>query len=164
VLAQVSQGHAWGQFAADQPGGGLREQHLAAVGSRHQSGGAVDRRAVIVAIPLLADASVQTHARQQRPGQRPGLSYEGVLGGERGADGVRCPREGGVESIAGRLDDLSIVRKHRAAQDRIMSCQRRAHRRGLLLPQPGLPLEVGEEERDCARERVRHGGAESTCH
>src|SRR4051812_7841941 len=66
----------------------------------------VDCRPVIIAIPKLRLAGVQTDPYLQRAGRRPGLSRECSLNGQRRAGRVGRTREDGEAAIsfAARLD------------------------------------------------------------
>ena len=83
LLAQIGQGRAPGELVAHQLGGGGGEQDLPSGGDRHQAGGAVERRAKIVAIAQLGLAGMQPHAHAQRAGEaRPGFACQGLLAGQ----------------------------------------------------------------------------------
>ena len=61
VLAEVAEMHAVGQHAAEQVGGRLGEERLAAVGDPAQASAAVYGRAAVVALAQVGLAGVQRH-------------------------------------------------------------------------------------------------------
>jgi len=56
----------------------------------------------------------------------------------------------GLECIADHLVGIPAVSRNRLPQDHFLATERRLHQPGLMLPQLGAALDVGEEKRDGA--------------
>src|SRR5262249_5887625 len=78
------------------------------------------------------------------------------LGGDGGVEGIRGSGKGGAEGVADRLEDLAVVRLNRGVEAGVVSGEGEAHGVGVLLPELGAPLDVGEQEGDRAGGQVSH--------
>jgi len=58
--------------------------------------------------------------------------------------------ENRIESIARALNDVAVRRVDRIAQQRIVTRKGKLHRAGMVLPQWGTALDIGEQEGDRA--------------
>ena len=149
MLAEVAQ-----LGRGQQIGGRLRDQHLTAVADCHQACGAVDVGAEVVAVALDGFTGMDSDAYR-----REALGLQRPLGLDRGLDRVTGAGERDREAVATGGEDVAAVLRDRAAQDRVVSCERVVHRRGVVLPPSGRTHDVGEEERDrpgrCSRHSVR---------
>ena len=143
VLAQV-EGRGWVLHHAEGRG---RAHDLAAVGERHQAGGAVDRAAEVVAVALDRLAGVDAHAHPQWGVGRPVLGGEGGLAFGGGRQRVAGPGEGNGEAVAAGGEHLAAAAVEHRPEQLVVAGQRRLHGRRVVLPQPGGALDVGEEER-----------------
>src|SRR5450631_635552 len=142
--AEVAQRHAFGQPLADERDYRVRQQDLSAMRGIHDSRGAVDYRSVVVVVTALIGADMHSAAHVQcdtvgdlRVVQRKQELYRGVQRIERIG-------EHGVNSVTGRLDDRATVRLNGLTAERIVTCQRGTHARGLQLPQPRAALYIGK--------------------
>jgi hypothetical protein len=57
-----------------------------------------------------------------------------------------CVGERGVQAVAGVLEDPATAVGDGGARDRVVTHERIRHRGGVLPPETGVPLDVGEEE------------------
>ena len=137
-----------------------RHHDLAAVRrDRHHPGRPVDRGAVVVAVAQLGLAGVQRPCARATDRRAPTL-------GARARAARRSPRvdrvgrggERGVHPVAGGLHHVAVVRLDRRTQDLVVAGERGLHRVGVLLPEAGRALDVGEEEGDRPGRQVSHGG------
>ena len=113
VLTQIDEVHALGQHVTREIRRRLRTHHLPAVRDTHQPRRTVQRRTEVVTIAQRRRTRVQTHPHPQRLRQRPGLTVEGPLRGDRGDHpGVRGP-ERGVEPVTRGLHHIAAVRLDR---------------------------------------------------
>ena len=112
----------------------------------HEPGGAVDRRAEVVGAAPLGVARVERHPDVERAGLAPVGGGQGALGGEAGRDALVGRGEDRHHPVAGRLDHDAVGRFDRLAEDHVMTRQGVGHRGGLVLPEPGAPCDVGEQE------------------
>ena len=158
VVAEIDDHHAVGEVVASEVDRGLRHHDLTAVGSAHEPGRSVQRRAVVVALAQLRGARVDAHAYQQCPGRRPVLRAERELRVDRSRDRVRRGRERGMHTVTRGLHDVTVVTLDRRAQDLVVARQRALHRFGVLLPEARRTLEIGEEEGDRPRREPREVG------
>jgi hypothetical protein len=83
-----------------------------------------------------------------------------ALRGCRRRDGGVGTRERRVHAVAGGLHDHAVVLADRVTEDLVVARERGAHRGGIVLPAPGRPLEVGEQERDRPGGQLGHGHTE----
>jgi hypothetical protein len=81
-------------------------------------------------------------------GTHPGCleSLQRPLGGQGGLKCGGCGRECGAELVPHRLEDVAAVGRDRLAQEGIVAGEGVSHRLGLLLPELGASLNVGEQE------------------
>ena len=140
--------------AARQAGRDGRQEDLAAVPDREDPGVAIERLAEEVALARLGRPRVDRHPDPERSGRAPPLVAQRALGGQRGVDGIRGLIEDREHPIAHRLDHRPARVRDRVTEEPVVDRERRAHRLGLLLPQPRAALDVGQEER---REGGRDG-------
>jgi hypothetical protein len=113
----------------------------------HDAGRAVDRRAEVIVIAVLDDARMQAAPNTQRKSRRFLYIFEPPRQLDDRHHGVQRIAENRVDTIAGRLDERTLPRFDGGARERIMAGERVAHALGLLVPQPGAALDVGEQER-----------------
>ena len=116
---------------------------------RHQPRGAVQRGAIVIAVALFSRTAVQGHPRLDGH-LAPGVCRQRALRGKTRRERVGRDRKRRMRTIAGRLDEITIVRLDGFAQDRIVMRECLLHRRVLRLPQPRAALDVGEQECDRA--------------
>jgi hypothetical protein len=101
---------------------------------------------------------VQRDPDAQRSWQRPGFGLERPLERGGGSDGVGCAGEDGEEAVAfaPAFDDPAVGLSDGGCHEGVVAGQRRAHRRGVLLPEAGAAFDVGEEEGDGPRREIEH--------
>jgi hypothetical protein len=130
----------------------LREEDLAAVGGSADPRGAVDVEADIAgaALPRLprVDAHADTDAIEVG---------EGALCFGRGVERVVRARKGDQGPVALDVHLDAVVGGERLAEAPVVLLEERSVRVAALLQQPHPPFDVGEEERDCAGRKLRHG-------
>ena len=124
LLAEIDQRAPLGQRVAREVRGRTRTQHLTAVTRAHDPRRPIQRRAVVVPVPLLALTGVHTHPHPQRPGLLPRLRAQRALRLDRRAQRVPHAREHRVHTITGRLDHVTVVRLDRRAQQLVVTRQR----------------------------------------
>ena len=125
----------------------LREQHLAAIGERHDACRAVERRPqVVVAMPLGLPGVQATTDSERDPGRQCRVG-ECQLGRDDCGDTVGRIREHGHNAVAARLDHPPAILLDGIAQQRVMRRDGLRHALGLLLPLLGAALDVSKEER-----------------
>ena len=156
VLAEIAQRDLRADVIAHEIGAGGRRHDLSAVRRRGDASGTVHRRAVVVAVTHLRHPGVQTHPDLQRLGEHPLLAGQRALRVDRSRHCVGCSAERSVQAIAGGLHHMAVALLHRASQDLVVARQRIAHRLGMLLPEAGRALEIGEQERHRPRREVSH--------
>src|SRR5580692_750453 len=121
----------------------------------------VDHGTEVVVVTLLARAGVQAHPHPDRPVGRPCLGAERVLGGEHGLQRLLRCGEGGAERVADGLEHVAAGLVDGRAEQLVVPAQRLGHLLRLGLPEPGGPLDVGEQQRDRSRgDRSRAAHAE----
>src|SRR5437899_3294509 len=130
------------------------------MGRVHDSRRAVDHAAEEIIVAAFANPYVDTATYRKRNAVTNFRVRQILLQLHRGTDGVARIFECGVDSVAGRLHDDASMFLHRCPANRVMTCQRRPHPLGLLLPQTGAALDVGEQERRNAGRRL-HASAPS---
>lgn len=113
VLAEIAQLHPWGQRPVEQRRRGLRDEDLPAVAECHQTGGAVERRAEVVAVARFGVARVHAHPHAQRAGGAPLPLAERELAVHRRAERGTGRREHREDAVAGRLDHMTARGFHR---------------------------------------------------
>ena len=113
---------------------------------REEPGEAVEGRAEVVAVARLDASRVHRHPHPDRDARRPRLFGERALRRDRRVQGGVAMLEPREEAVAHRLEHLAARRLDRAAQDRVMTNQRRGHRFGLPFPKAGAALDVAGEE------------------
>lgn len=87
------------------------------MGSRADSGGAVDRHACITSLRLKGFAGVQTRSDAYQDAIRPGMGGDRTLRGNRSAHSVTCPMERIEERIALGIDFTTTMRPKGGAQE-----------------------------------------------
>ena len=157
VFAQIAQTRPVGQMITHQLLRHGGKQHLAAMPCRHQVSGSVDRAAVVVAVPQLRAARVQSHPHPQRHEAAFRLGPKRTLSVQGGAEGLRSSRKSGMDAIAGGLDDAALILLGSGAKEHVVASQGRAHGVGMRLPQPGASLDVGKKKRHGSGRQAAHG-------
>jgi hypothetical protein len=137
MLAQIAK-HQAGHELGRHP----RDQHLPAVAGGHEPGGAVHRRAEVVAVALvdLAGVDPHPHADAVHVGQ-------GRLGRFGRRHRVGGSPERGREPVPAGGEDVPAVGLDRSSQKPVVLGHGESHRVRVFLPPPGRPLHVGEQER-----------------
>ena len=135
-----------GQLIPEQCMGGPREQDLAAMASRQEAAGTVERRAKVVVLALLGCPGVERYPDPDRPGLAPGLGLQRALGSEGRGKRLGWGGKGGAEGIAGPLEDLPMMRVDELAEDGVVALLGSLHRLKVLLPMDTTPLAVREKE------------------
>jgi hypothetical protein len=69
-----------------------------------------------------------------------------LLQPQRGADRVDWVPESSMDAIAGHLHDRTVMTFDGGSRKYVVACQRNPHPLGLLRPQAGAALDIGEEE------------------
>ena len=151
MLAEIGELDSHWERFAQQIGGRLRADHLPAMGDRHQAGGAVEDRAVVVAVTQLGGARMYPDPNPQGAGLGPAHGFQCTLYGERGNRSIGRHAERCVEAVAGRLHHLAAMVLDRVAQDRVVGGECALHPLRELFPEPGRSLDIGEQEGDCPR-------------
>ena len=118
------------------------------MGCGHDAGRAVHLGAIKIMVAGFLGRRVQAAAQRQRQaggGLWIGQRVQHLQGG-----GQRVQRivKHGVDAVAGGLDQPAPVRPHRPASNLVVAGQRGAHALGVLLPEPGAALDVGEQKTD----------------
>ena len=157
VLAEVSQLHAVRQRVANQVAGGLGHDHLPASGRGQQPGQPVEGRSQVVALVRFRGAGVERHPHGERPELAPILGHERPLRGDGGSQGVGSGGEGRLDGVADRLEPDAVVGGDGLVEQGEVALHRAEHGRCVLLPTPGAPLDVGEQEGDGAAGKLGHG-------
>ena len=148
MFTQVAQRSLCGQLIADQVGGRRGKQGLATMGDCHQPRGAVERRSIVVTGARLGLARVQADADPQRVRVEfiPRCCEQSLLSGQSRGHTVHARLKGGMESIAGGLDDVAAVTLDRLAQKPVMAGQGAFHRLGILFPELGAAFNIGKKK------------------
>ena len=133
-------------------------QHLTPVRDRHQTGGTIHRRAVVVTIPFFARAGVHTHANEElHPAlvclDRRWLAAPRPRHPARRRAG-RTPRETHRRSSSPRGRDATRSRRARSRRD---ERARPSSPPGCSSHRPRRALEIGEQERHRPRRQLDHG-------
>src|SRR5690349_12374621 len=109
------------------------ETGVSAVASRQQTRGTIEYWAKVIAVALLDDSCVASHAHTQRPSCRPGLGVQRPLRGQRGGQCVVRARKDRVQAIAGGLEDRPAVRFNTRTQQAVVASKGGLHRLRVLL-------------------------------
>jgi hypothetical protein len=147
VCAQFAQTGCRGERLLHSIGSCLGEEDLAAMPRRQHSRYPVEGGAKVVAVPRLRRPDVKGHTRAAAWRRATALLAAPWPGQGRG-EGVGCRGEGGAELIADRLEDVPLVGFDGLAQDGVVVGEGALHGLGVLLPEPGAALDVGEEKGD----------------
>ena len=131
---------------ARQFAGRLREQHLSPMPHVQQARHAIERRPHVIIPALFGHARVQRHANADR--EISDWRLEIALDLKRGGQGVGHGGKGGLKGIADHLVGVTAARRDRLANDGFVLREGGFHCLGVVLPQLGTALDVGEEERD----------------
>ena len=110
VLAQIDEAEVVVEHVTRELFGRERHEDLPAVRRVHQAGGAIDRRAVVVAVAELGVAGVDTDPHPQWPGHAPGFGDDRPFGVGGGGECIVGTGEDRVDTVAGCLHDLPVVR------------------------------------------------------
>ena len=151
MLAEVDEIYRVLEVVADQVRGRSRGEDLPAVSRGGHTRRAIHRGTEVVAFTQLSATGVQAHPHPQRLGERPILSDERALGVEGGDQRMVGEGECGMEPVASCFHDMAVAVLDGGAKDRVVASERRSHGLGMLLPEPGGALEVGEQERHGSR-------------
>jgi hypothetical protein len=108
---------------------------------------AVEGEAEVVAVAQLGHAGVEGHAHAEGADFVPGLGVERV-----GSSG-----EGSTEGIADSFEDTAAMSVDGVPEEHVMARKRRGHGLGMLLPEAGAALDVGEEKGNRPRRQARPG-------
>jgi hypothetical protein len=125
----------------------------------HEPRRAVQYRAEVVAAALVRGTGVQSHAGPQRAHGPPLLSFECDLRLDRCGHGRRRGRKHGMKSVTGALDHDAAVSGHSVGEQLVVARQRDLHFIGLLFPQLGRALEIGEQERHRSGGQLAHSAS-----
>ena len=170
--AEVTQRDAGRQAVGDQPGGGLRDEHLAAPTERPQARGSAQRGAEVIAVLDLRFAGVEAGAHPQLDALRPPFRRDGLLERKCGFDGVGRTGESRQRAVALALRPrhAPAVRLGDLGGELVVAHDHARHDVRMRLPERGRPFDVGEREghdagredavarRDDASEEVVRGG------
>ena len=110
VLAEIDEAEVVVEHVARELFGRERHEDLAAVRRVHQAGGAIDRRAVVVAVAELGVARVDTDPHPERTGHAPRFGDDRPFGVGGGGECIVGTGEDRVDAVAGRLHDLPVAR------------------------------------------------------
>jgi hypothetical protein len=141
--------------------GGFGDKHLPAVPGGFHPGAAVDRRVidtVAAACPRLP--GVQPHPHVQAGTRRPRLRLQGELARAGRLDRGRRTGKDHEETVplpAGGDHDPAMPLDH-LHQQTVVPLQRHFHRLRHRLPQPGRPLDIGQQECDRPGRQIRLAG------
>ena len=119
---------------------------MAAGGGVAQAGAAVEGAAPPLPLHQLGLAGVDPDTHRQA------TNFTPVGGGDPGLDGQGGPhrrdraREHGMHRVAHRLEHLAALSPHDVADQLIVARQHRRHAGGMVLPQAGAALDVGEHK------------------
>jgi hypothetical protein len=155
MYAQVAEPGPVRKLIGGQLDRGRRQQHLAAVADRHDPRRAVDDRAEVVVGPCRRLPGVQPHPHPERSGGAPRLGGQVALGDKAGVGGRGGGGEDGHHPVAGRLDHLAVRAGDGGPQDAVVALEGGLHGLRELLPEPGAALDVGEQEDQRSRRRLR---------
>ena len=162
MLTQADQFHRITELVTHELLHRTSRQHLTPVRHRHQTGGTIHHRAVIVTIPFLARAAVDTHTNEESHPALGWLIGDRSLRLDRGTQRLVGPGEHPEKPIPGRLHHTAVMRPDRNPQDRVVTSQRRPHRLRVLFPQSRRALEIGEQERHRPRWQLDHDTPRAT--
>jgi hypothetical protein len=149
---QRAEARVGGQGRTDLLGGRLRQQHLAPVPGSEKAGHTVEGRAEVVPLPHLRLPGVHRHPHP-KPRHFP---LQHPLRLDRRLHRVRGGTKHGAELIADGLEDVTVVRDDGRAEQRVVAGEGIPHRGGLLFPEAGAALDVGEEKGDGAGRDLTH--------
>ena len=159
--AEITQGNRVRKPAGDPVGNGLRDNDLAAVSGPHDACGTIDGAAEVVVVAALDYPHMQPATHLQGDAIRGGGIGQRLLQLQGGCHSVESVIEYRVDTVANHLHDCSAVTFNYYSDQRVVARQSRLHPFGLVLPEPGAPLDVGEEK-GCVCGWVVHGNDTKT--
>ena len=124
VLTEVDELVAVGERFAEQLLSGVRHDDLATVRGAHETRGAIQCGAVVVAVAQLGRSRVQAHPHQERNSVTPLFGSKLTLHDHCRGDRDFSGRERGVHTVTRRLDDGAAMRLDPIAQDLVVTRQR----------------------------------------
>ena len=159
MLAEIDEAQIVVERVARQLLGRERHEDLPALRRRHQARGAVDGRAVVVAVAELGVAGVHTDPHPQRPGLAPRLIGDRPLRASAAAASASCALANTAWMPSPVVFTICPLRA-RTASRRSASWRASASciASGNVFPEAGRALEIGEEERHGSRRRIVHAG------
>ena len=134
----------------------LRDEDLSAVPGGADPGCAVNGESGVA--PVVGDrlTGVQTHSHLDLDALRPGVREERELALDGREHSLARARERNEERVALRIHLVAVVSVERISQQLPVVRQNCGIPLAQLLDEPRRPLDVGEEEGDCAARHVRH--------
>ncbi len=143
---QIAQRNRGWQTVGSKRGHGLRQEHLTAMGSAHDTCRTIDDGAEEVVVAALVDTRMQT-APDLDGNAAGGVGIgECLLQLEHRSDRIDGIVEGCVDAITQRLHDQPAMAFDRRPGERVVTRERRGHPLRLLFPQPGAALDVGKKK------------------
>src|SRR5262245_61935701 len=99
---------------------------------------------------------MQGYAHAQSADLLPRLGAERSLGSQGSGQGLLCIAKRGVERIAGGSKNDAAMSLDRQAQNGIVAGEGCPHSLGVLFPQAGAALDIGENKSDSSSWRFSH--------
>jgi hypothetical protein len=113
---------------------GLGKQGLSPMPQGKQSCDPIERRPEVVAIALLSDSGMQSHAYTHLHRLQPQFGLQGALSGQGRSESVQRHRKRGAEGVAHGLEDETAAILDGFTHQGVMPTQRRSHRLGMRVP------------------------------
>ena len=147
---QILQSRSGREAVSHQVGRHPRHDGLTSVGRRDQPGNSIHGGSEVItgSFDALARVQCDSHPNLALPG--PWFVPDHMLHRSGCQHGIRRGSERGAEGIADCLEDVTGMVADRLADEVVVTAKGFAHGRGMLLPQSGRPLDVGEQQGDDA--------------
>jgi hypothetical protein len=155
VLAEIMEAEIPEPLVADREPGGLRDQHLPAVGRRTDPRAAVNVETHVAVLGSRRLTRVGAHANSHHHAAWPRVTRERALSAHGGEQPGSRRRKRGEDAVADRIDLDAVLLRDRPADQLSMG---REHARVAVserVQQPCRPFDVAQQQRDRATRQAR---------
>ncbi len=149
--------HSFGKQIADQFRRCTAHHYLTAVSQGFDTGDPIHRWTEVVVIPLSGRPRMKRHPHPDGPGSRPVLLPDNKLRCKGCFDGIGSLGKSAAERIANSLKDMTVMLIDGFPEYLIVAFEGDFHGGGVVLPEMGRALDIGEEKCYRPTRRRNHG-------